>query len=47
VLSINNKVVFEFTDSRVPAGDVYLVLDSNDDIPGTILFDNFGLQLVW
>jgi hypothetical protein len=47
VLSINNKVVFEFTDSRVPAGDVYLVLDSNDDIPGTILFDNFGLQPVW
>jgi hypothetical protein len=47
VLSINNQVVFEFTDARFPGGKVFLLLDSNEMIPGTILFDNFGLQPIW
>jgi hypothetical protein len=47
VLSINHQVVFEFTDARLTSGKVYLLLDSNDDIPGTILFDNFGSQPAW
>jgi hypothetical protein len=44
VLSINNQVVFEFTDTRLTRGKVYLLLDSYAAIPGTIMFDNFGVQ---
>lgn len=44
ILWINNVVVFEFTDARLPRGKVSLLLNAHDDIPGTILFDNFGLQ---
>ncbi len=44
ILSINNVVVSEFTDTRLPKGYIYLMLDADDTIPGTIMFDNFGLQ---
>jgi hypothetical protein len=44
VLWVNNVIVFEFTDARLPSGKVSLLLIAYDDIPGTILFDNFGLQ---
>jgi hypothetical protein len=44
VLSINNQVVFEFTDTRLTGGKVYLLLSSNQAIPGAVMFDNFGVQ---
>ena len=44
VLSINNTIVYEFTDSTSSSGYVYLMIRYYDQIPGTVLFDNFGLQ---
>jgi hypothetical protein len=44
VLSINNTVVADFTDAHLRRGYAYLVLNANDSIPGTIMFDNFALQ---
>ena len=44
ILSINNAVVSEFTDSSRRSGYVYLMIISFDRTPGTIMFDNFGLQ---
>lgn len=43
-LSINNVAVAEFTDTHRASGETYLLLDSSSEVPGTILFDNFGLQ---
>lgn len=43
-LSINNDVVFQFTDSTSPSGSVYLLVRYYESVPGTILFDNFGFQ---
>lgn len=44
VLSINDAVVFEFTHAKSPVGMIYLLLHAHEDIPGTIMFDNFHLQ---
>lgn len=41
---INNDVVFEMTDDRVPAGGLGLFIDVNEEKPVSIWFDNFGLQ---
>jgi hypothetical protein len=44
ILSINNIIVNELTDSRRGSGYVYLLMRHFDTTPGTIMFDNFGLQ---
>jgi type II secretory pathway pseudopilin PulG len=44
VLSINSVVVSEFDDSHREGGYVYLVVIAKDNEPGTVMFDNFGLQ---
>ena len=44
ILSINNVVVSEFTDSSRGSGYVYLMFICFDETPGTIMFDNFGFQ---
>lgn len=43
-LSINQEVVYEFTDSTSSSGRVYLMIRYYDQTPGMIQFDNFGLQ---
>ncbi|MBI5950694.1 MAG: hypothetical protein HY865_03475 [Chloroflexi bacterium] len=44
VLSINNVVVSEFTDERRESGYVHLMVQFFEQVPGTVMFDNFGLQ---
>jgi hypothetical protein len=44
VLSINNVIVDEFTDTTSKSGHVVLMIQIFDPTPGTVLFDNFGLQ---
>jgi hypothetical protein len=43
-LSINDQVVSEFTDTHTAEGRFKLMMISYDDTPGTVMFDNFGLQ---
>jgi len=43
-LRINNEVVYEMTDDRLPAGGLALLVEVNETVPMTILFDNFGFQ---
>ena len=44
VCSINEQVVAEVNDTRQASGTVSLYIDFYETIPGTIWFDNFGLQ---
>jgi len=41
---INGRQVYEMDDDRLEAGSVALVVELNENVPATILFDNFGLQ---
>lgn len=44
VLSINNVIVSEFDDNRIPRGRAFLVLQAFNAESGSLWFDNFGVQ---
>lgn len=41
---INGEQVFEIDDDRQARGGLALVIEMNEKVPATILFDNFGFQ---
>lgn len=43
-LSINDEIVFEFSDTSSPSGRVYLLVRYYETTAGTVAFDNFGFQ---
>jgi hypothetical protein len=41
---INGTLVFEMDDDRLDSGDLGLALEIHEQVPATVLFDNFGYQ---
>ncbi len=44
VFTVNEVQIFEMEDDRQPTGYLSLLIDVLEEAPGTIWFDNFGLQ---
>jgi hypothetical protein len=45
IFRINNVIVFEMTDDRLPSGAIALLVDVDTTNPIILWFDNFGLQV--
>lgn len=44
IFTINNQVVYEMTDDRLPVGGLALLIEVNEERPVSVLFDNLGFE---
>jgi len=46
IFLINGQEIYEMDDDRREAGELTLVIELNEKVPATILFDNLGLEQI-